>query len=245
VSAALSRSEADIARQRTTNVVVALAVAVLWLAIHFGGIFAVDLSARSWPLIVPVVLLQAWLSTGLFITAHDCMHGSFAPGRPRVNRAVGRVMLMMYAGLAYDRMLPNHFAHHRHVGTADDPDFDARNPTRPGPWLVSFFRNYYTHWQIVRIVLVLGSYQLLGASLLNILVFYALPAWLAVVQLFYFGTFLPHRHGDDSFPDRHNARSNGFGPLLSVLTCFNFGGYHHEHHLHPHVPWWRLPATRV
>ena len=232
------------ARDTTTNAVVAAAIAAAWLAIHFGGIFAFSL-ARAWPLAVPLVLAQTWLSTGLFITAHDCMHGSFAPRRSGTNRVVGRAMLMMYAGLDYDRMLPSHFAHHRHVGTAADPDFNAANPTRPVPWLVRFFRNYYTHWQIMRIVVVFGSYQLLGASLLNVLVFWAVPALLAVVQLFYFGTFLPHRHGSDAFPDRHNARNNGFGPLLSVLTCFNFGGYHHEHHLHPHVPWWRLPATRV
>ena len=38
------------------------------------------------------------------------------------------------------------------------------------------------------------------------------------------------------------------GPLgvpLSLLTCYHFGGYHHEHHLHPGVPWWRLPGTRA
>ncbi len=227
-----------------TGWLVAAAITGAWLTIHFAGIFAFRLTAASWPQAVLLVTLQTWLSTGLFITAHDCMHGSFAPRRPRVNRTVGRAMLMMYAGLDYDRMLPNHFAHHVHVGTERDPDFDAANPTKPGPWLVRFFTRYYTHWQIVRIVAVLGTYQLLGASLVNILVFYALPALLALVQLFYFGTFLPHRHGR-AFADRHNARSIGGGRLLSVLTCFNFGGYHHEHHLHPQVPWWRLPATRV
>ena len=225
------------------NFAVATAIVAAWLAIHFGGIFAFALNGMTWPLAVPLVLVQTWLSTGLFITAHDCMHGSFAPGRPAVNRAVGRTMLMMYAGLDYNRMRPNHFAHHAHVGTAADPDFNAADPTRPVPWLIVFFRRYYTHWQIVRIVVVLGSYQLLGASLVNILVFWAVPALLALVQLFYFGTYLPHRHGD-AFPDRHNARSTRISPLGSVLTCFNFGGYHHEHHLHPHVPWWRLPATR-
>ena len=224
----------------------ALAAGIIaaWSIIHFGGIFAFPLTGWGWAAAVPVVLLQAWLSTGLFITAHDCMHGSFS-AEPRLNRAVGRTTLMMYAAIDYDRLLPNHFAHHRHVGTADDPDFDAANPTRPLPWLRHFFRGYYTHMQLLRIVVILSVYQLLGASLLNILVFWAVPALLALGQLFYFGTFLPHRHEDEPFADRHNARSNRFSPALSVLTCFNFGGYHHEHHLHPHVPWWRLPATRM
>ena len=222
----------------------AAGIAGAWLAIHFGGIFAFRLSPSSLGWAVPLVLLQTWLSTGMFIIAHDCMHGSFAAGRTGINRAVGRTTLMLYAGLDYDRLLPNHFAHHRHVGTAADPDFDAANPTRPVAWLARFFAAYYSHWQIVRIVVVLSVYQLLGASLSNILVFWAAPALLALVQLFWFGTYLPHRHAHDAFPDRHNARSSAFGPVVSVLTCFNFGGYHHEHHLHPQVPWWRLPETR-
>ena len=222
----------------------AAAIGATWLAIHFGGIFAFRLTAESWPLAVLVVVLQAWLSTGLFIIAHDCMHGSFAPRRPWLNRAAGRTALMMYAGIDYERLVPNHFAHHRHAGTADDPDFDPANPANAARWLARFFAAYYSHWQIARITVVLSLYMLAGAPLLNVIAFWAVPAVLALVQLFYFGTFLPHRHGDDAFADHHNARSSAFGPLVSVLTCFNFGGYHHEHHLHPHVPWWRLPATR-
>lgn len=224
---------------------VAAAIAGTWAAIHFGGIFAFPLTGNGWLVAVPLVLLQSWLSTGLFITAHDCMHGSFAPGRPAINRTVGRITLMAYAGIDYDRLLPNHFAHHRHVGTANDPDFAPDSPRAPVRWLVRFFSRYYSHWQIVRIVAVLSVYQLLGASLFSILVFWAVPALLALVQLFYFGTYLPHRHEDDAFQDWHNARSTRHGPVTSVLTCFNFGGYHHEHHLHPHVPWFRLPATRA
>lgn len=229
----------------TTGTVVATGIAAAWLTIHLVGIFAFSLTAESWWIVVPLVALQMWLSTGLFITAHDCMHGAFAPARPAVNRWVGRVALMMYAGLDYDRMVPNHFAHHRHVGTAADPDFDAANPRHPLRWLRHFFTGYYSHWQIVRIVVVLSLYQIAGAHLLNIIVFWAIPALLAVVQLFWFGTFLPHRHAADAFPDRHNARSTAFGPLMSVVTCFNFGGFHHEHHLYPNVPWWRLPAMRA
>jgi beta-carotene ketolase (CrtW type) len=41
------------------------------------------------------VALQTWLSTGLFITAHDAMHGTLAPGRPHWNRAVGGLCLML------------------------------------------------------------------------------------------------------------------------------------------------------
>ncbi len=215
-----------------------------WVAIHLVGIFAVDLAVAPWWGVVPLVLAQAWLSTGLFIVAHDCMHGSFAPGRPALNRAVGRFCLMIYAGLDYDRLLPAHHKHHSHVGTADDPDFHAPDPTKPLPWLISFFHGYYTHAQLLRITLAACVWMLLGAQLLNIAVFWAVPALLALGQLFYFGTFLPHRHAE-AFADHHNARSTRLPHWASALTCFHFGGYHHEHHLHPRLPWWALPGARL
>ncbi len=220
------------------------AIVAGWAALHLATIFGVPVAEWSPLALAAVLLLQTWLSTGLFIIAHDCMHGALAPGRPARNRWLGRAALMMYAGLDYDRMLPAHFAHHRHVGTADDPDFSATSPRAAGRWFLRFFRNYYTHSQLVRITVVACLYMLLGASLLNFAVFWAVPAILALGQLFFFGTFLPHRHRDTAFADRHNARSVGPGGIGSLLGCFHFGGYHHEHHVFPQTPWWRLPATR-
>ena len=48
----------------------------------------------------------------------------------------------------------------------------------------------------------------------------------------------------ESFADRHRARSTRVRPLVSLLTCYHFGGYHHEHHLSPGTPWWGLPSVR-
>jgi beta-carotene/zeaxanthin 4-ketolase len=84
----------------------------------------------------------------------------------------------------------------------------------------------------------------LGAQLANVLLFWALPALLSALQLFTFGTYLPHRPAPPGFADRHNARSNDYPWLVSLLTCFHFG-YHHEHHLSPGTPWWRLPTLRA
>jgi beta-carotene ketolase (CrtW type) len=222
----------------------AAAITVAWLAVHFRAIFGPSVTAWQLPALVAVLLGQTWLSTGLFIIAHDCMHGALAPGRPARNRVVGRLALLIYAGLDFDRMLPAHFAHHRHVGTAADPDFHAPAPRALLPWFLGFFRNYYTHSQLVRITVAACVYVLLGATLLNIAVFWAIPALLALLQLFVFGTYLPHRHGKNAFPDRHRARSVGPGGLVSLIGCFHFGGYHHEHHCNPQMPWWRLPGLR-
>ncbi len=223
---------------------IAAAIGSAWLALHIGCIFFWRWSLATAPWAVLLVLVQAWLSTGLFIIAHDCMHGSFAPGRPKWNASVGTLFLGAYAGLSYAMLLPKHHAHHAAPGTAEDPDFHADAPRLLLPWFGSFFRTYYTHGQLARITAAAILYLLLGASLLNIVLFWAVPAVLALGQLFVFGTYLPHRDTGQPFADAHNARSNGLRPMLSLMTCFHFGAYHHEHHLSPGTPWWRLPALR-
>lgn len=238
------RRSTDAAAQARTGLAFSGLIAGAWLAIHFSGIFLWQWHWESSPVAVLLIVAQAWLSTGLFIIAHDCMHGSLAPGSPRINTAVGAICLMIYAGLSYRALLPKHHAHHRFSGTAADPDFHPAAPRRAAPWFVRFFRGYYTHAQLLRITLAAGVYLLLGAPLVNIIAFWAIPALLALGQLFLFGTYLPHRHREQAFPDGHNARSSGWSPLLSLLTCFHFGAYHHEHHLQPGTPWWRLPAVR-
>ncbi|MEM9989926.1 MAG: fatty acid desaturase [Pseudomonadota bacterium] len=44
--------------------------------------------------------------------------------------------------------------------------------------------------------------------------------------------------------DDHRSNTSQFGWLTSLFSCYHFG-YHHEHHLFPHEPWWRLPARRL
>lgn len=231
--------------QRRIGVGIAAAIIAAWLAIHVYGIFFWG-PDQGWALAGLLVLAQTWLSTGLFILAHDAMHGALVPGRPLANRRIGTLCLMLYAGLSYRALLPKHAAHHRHSGTGEDPDFHAGNPRRLLPWFARFFATYYSHWQMVRIAAAVLAYVLLlGASYGTILLFWAAPATLALVQLFVFGTYLPHRHGRAPFADRHNARSSNFSPAASLITCFHFGGYHHEHHLVPGAPWWSLPSVRA
>lgn len=235
-------------RQATTGLTLAAMLVAGWLAVHVGGIFFWQWRLATAPIAVGLVLVQAWLSTGLFIVAHDAMHGSLAPGRPRANAAVGTLCLGLYAALSYRHLRPKHGEHHRHAGSALDPDFHAGAPSRLLPWFARFFAGYYTHGQIVRITAVALVYMALGARLGNIAVFWAVPALLALAQLFVFGTYLPHRHGDAGeagFADHHKARSTRLSRPMALLTCFNFGGYHHEHHLSPATPWWRLPAVRA
>ena len=230
--------------QSAIGVGMAMLIAVSWLALHIYAVFFWSFTPLGIALAPIAVALLCWLDVGLFIIAHDCMHGSLAPSRPGLNRVVGRVALALYAGFSYDRLLPKHHDHHRHAGTDGDPDFDAVHPTRFWPWYWTFFRTYFGWREFAILAALLWTYiLLLGASPINALLFWGVPAILSSLQLFYFGTYLPHRHHEADFTDRHRARSNDYGWIASLLTCFHFG-YHLEHHRSPHLPWWRLPSAR-
>jgi len=245
-------SQADTAAraaERRTQTVIGLSLAGLviggWLATHVAAVFLIDWSSLPFLAPVAMVALQTWLFVGLFIVAHDCMHGSLAPGRPFLNRTVGRLCLFLYAALSYDRLLPEHHRHHRRPGTDDDPDYNPDDPHAFWPWFARFMRHYYGWREFATMGVMMVCYvALLGPPVLNLLAFFALPSVLSSLQLFYFGTYRPHRREeDDGFADHHNSRTNDFPWLVSLLTCFHFG-YHHEHHVSPATPWWRLPALR-
>lgn len=246
MSAAFALPERRI--QRAAGFALALAIAGSWLAIHFWGMFVFELSWTNWPLAVAVAVVQCWLSVGVFIVCHDAMHGSLLPGYPRLNGAIGAVLLALYAGFGWRHLRDAHFAHHRLAGRAGDPDFDEHNPAHFRRWYATFFRRYFGWRSILFVHTVVGIYWLvLDVPMAQIVLLYGAPALASSLQLFYFGTFRPHRHlpedaaGD--FTDRHNTRSEDFGTLASLATCFHFG-YHLEHHRRPDVPWWALPAAR-
>ncbi|KLE33714.1 beta-carotene ketolase [Aurantiacibacter gangjinensis] len=230
--------------QTAIGLTLAALIAGLWLAVHVWAIFIYEISWSNWPVALAVAALQCWLSVGVFIVCHDAMHGSLAPGRPTLNSAIGGVLLFLYAGFAWRKMRAAHYDHHRHAGTRGDPDFDADNPRSAARWYGTFFRRYFGWPSILFVSSVVTVYWLLvGVPMVQIVLVYGLPAIASSLQLFYFGTYRPHRQEDAAFADRHNARSNAYPAWLSLATCFHFG-YHLEHHRHPDVPWWQLPAKR-
>ena len=234
------------ARTGLIGLALASLIVLAWAAIHVTGVFFWRWTPASALLAVPLVLLQTWLSVGLFIISHDAIHGSLAPGRPRVNRAFGWLVMTLYAGFHYDDLARSHAAHHEAPGTSADPDFSAAHPTHGLRWARQFFTHHFGLRPLLFVNAVVAAYWLLlGASMVNIFLFYGVPALTSAAQLFYFGTFRPHRHTDDAFADAHNARSDRMPRALALITCYNFGGYHHEHHLYPGEPWWRLPRRRL
>ena len=238
------KTPTDPMRQSLTGLLLAALIFGVWLAVHLWSMFVLRIDASNWPLVPIVFALQCWLSVGMFIVAHDAMHGSLSPVAPRLAAAIGAMLLFLYAGFDWRRMRDAHFDHHRHVGTPGDPDFNATNPRDFWPWYSQFLRRYFGQMSMAWVwTVVLTYFFVLGVPALNIALLYGFPAIASSLQLFYFGTYRPHRHGSLAFADHHRARSDDFPMLASLLTCFHFG-YHHEHHLKPGVPWWALPHAR-
>ena len=244
--------DASANRQTITSLVLAGLILAGWLAGHVYAVWFLDVTEQ--PLLAVFLFAwQAWLSVGLFIVAHDCMHGSLAPFRPRLNGLVGSIVLRLYMGFSYARLIAKHHAHHRYAGTEGDPDFDADHPSDPARWYWTFMRRYldwYVFWVTGTMVTlyVVALYAAGGPERAMHILFWTGPSLVASMQLFYFGTYRPHRHIEgheegDTFVDAHNSRSDDYPVWLSLFTCFHFG-YHHEHHDNPRVPWWGLPATR-
>jgi beta-carotene/zeaxanthin 4-ketolase len=79
---------------------------------------------------------------------------------------------------------------------------------------------------------------------INVGLFWAFPLILSSLQLFYFGTFLPHRQPLEGYNNFHRANSTQLPIFLSFLSCYHFG-FHQEHHEFPYIPWWQLPMISI
>lgn len=184
-----------------------------------------------------------FLSTGMFITAHDSMHGLVAPRSRRTNAVFGRIALALYALFSFSALIEEHRKHHARPGhPEEDPDFHDGNNDSFIRWYLRFLSHYVTLRQVIGMAIIFNLlHHVAGVGIERLLLLWVLPLIVSTLQLFYFGTFLPHR----SFApgDPHRATTVDYPPWLSFLTCYHFG-YHWEHHAFPFVPWWRLPSVR-
>jgi beta-carotene ketolase (CrtW type) len=118
------------------------------------------------------------------------------------------------------------------VHTALDPDYHNGNFLS---WYVTFIKNYLSVWQVVFMAMLFNVLKLCIPQQ-NLLLFWVLPSLMSTMQLFYFGTYLPHQ-GEHS--NRHQSRSQGKNHVVAFFSCYFFG-YHYEHHDSPATPWWLL-----
>ncbi len=226
------------------GVFIALTILALWLG-NLSFWLHPSRPPLFWGLAVAGILLQTLLYTGLFITAHDAMHNAVAPRSLRLNRWIGRLAVFSYALMHYGNLQRRHGMHHSFPASSRDPDYNDGEHEGFGRWYVRFMLHYITWWQIAGMALLFNLLQYgLGIRVERLLLFWVLPALLSTVQLFYFGTYLPHREKGKPRDAEHRARSSGYPVWRSFLTCYHFG-YHLEHHLYPRTPWWRLPGRRL
>lgn len=217
------------------GILIAFIIIALWSVHLFYILTYVDVNFTSLLFYVHI-LIQAYLYTGLFITGHDAMHGTVSKNK-LINRYAGSIAAFLFAGLSYRKLLKNHFAHHHKPGEDDDPDY-SMNSQNFFVWWFLFMKRYLSVIQIITMAVIFNVLKL-WFNEMSIWFFWVLPVVLSTFQLFYFGTYKPHRrpHTDDMLP--HKARTQIPNHLLAMLSCYFFG-YHYEHHENPRIPWWQL-----
>ncbi len=218
----------------------AIALIVLW----FASLVWLLLTNIVWWQVPLWVVVRTFLHTGLFILAHDAMHENLTPSKPFLNHGLGQCTVGLYAGLSYDRCRTYHHKHHQQPGQVGDPDFHDGQHTHPISWYCRFMGHYFSPLQFLIFLggIISGAIALkyfAAVPYWQDFVFYLLPLLLSSIQLFIFGTYFPHGQG-------HMVTLPGYFPrslqyLWSLLSCYHFGVYHHEHHQAPRQPWFLLP----
>lgn len=230
-------------KTKNRGLFIAITIIGFW-ALNLTLLLTRDVAHLNSALIAIAILCQTFLYTGLFITAHDAMHGSVCPAHPRRNNRVGTTAVRLYALFSYRKLLEKHWAHHRTPASDADPDFHDGQRTGFLAWYLHFMKEYLSGWQIVGMAIVFQVMEyVLMIPAINLILFWVIPALLSTLQLFYFGTYLPHRAPEGGYDNPHRAQSNVYSTFWSFITCYHFG-YHWEHHEYPYVPWWELPRIR-
>ncbi|AOY84016.1 MAG: beta-carotene ketolase [Moorea sp. SIO1G6] len=227
-------------QEKIQGIAIALSIIGLWTS-SLLFLFTWEISQSHPVQILLGIWWQTFLYTGLFITAHEGMHGLLCPHNLQLNHLIGSAAIKLYGLFSYKKLLTEHWLHHRYPASSLDPDFhDGRNGSF-WPWYSHFMKNYWS-WRRLGSLLAILSLIWSGLHIcpLNLFLFVLVPSMLSSLQLFYFGTFLPHREPKGGYRHPHRAQSNQLPLFWSFITCYHFG-YHQEHHEHPDIPWWQLP----
>jgi len=217
-----------------TGIIIALIIIICWF-LHLYFLLHQNLTFNNFYLFVGI-LIQTHLYTGLFITSHDSIHGVVSPKYPKLNRILGQIATLLFAFNRYSLLEKKHHLHHQFVNTEKDPDVHQGNFFL---WWFKFMKQYISWQQIVAMAI---AYNLLKMyfPMWNLILFWELPAILSTLQLFYFGTYLPHM---GIHHNEHHSGTQQKNHLWAFISCYFFG-YHYEHHAYPYLPWWQLPKAK-
>jgi beta-carotene ketolase (CrtW type) len=198
------------------GVTIAISIIVIWGIHLFYSLNYLEINFTN-PWIYFHVFLQAYLYTGLFITGHDAMHRLVSKNY-KVNKLIGQISTFLFAALSYNRLVKNHFLHHKFPGTEKDPDYSIKSQNF-FVWYSTFMIRYATVLQLVMMAVIFNVLKLWFPEI-NIWMFWVIPAFLGSMQLFYFGTYLPHRKPHEDNMEPHKARTQKKNHLWAMLTCY-------------------------
>jgi beta-carotene ketolase (CrtW type) len=224
----------------------AVVIAILWIT-SFLSVLSFNLQSTPILFVLIAIFFRTFLQTGLFIIAHDAMHSVLCRSNLKLNATLGSISLALYAFLPFSNCSKNHNLHHKYQATELDPDFSSANNKGILSWYLKFMTGYLS---LTQMGMLLCSWGLLWfafknvtpSAMLNVFIFCIVPLLLSSMQLFIFGTYLPHRH-QGAGEAKQQAQSLELPALLSLLACYHFG-YHREHHINPSLAWFELPAAR-
>ena len=81
-----------------------------WLSLL--GLLPLDLGVCAPIELILLILLRMFLHTGLFVIAHDAMHGNVFPSYPVENRWLSQLALGLYGFLPHQTACGLHRRHH-------------------------------------------------------------------------------------------------------------------------------------
>jgi beta-carotene/zeaxanthin 4-ketolase len=221
---------------------IALAIIGFWAG-SLVFLLSLDLSKVPVAWVVLAMLGQTFLYTGLFITAHDAMHGVVSPQNLRLNNLIGSFTLLVYGLFSYRKLLKKHWLHHHHPASELDPDFHNGRNKNFFAWYLYFMKGYWSWWRLFGLMAIFNIASIaFHIPEKNLTLFWVIPSIASSVQLFYFGTFRPHQEPEQGYDNQFRARTYPLPSFWSFITCYHFG-YHREHHEFPQVPWWQLPTV--
>ncbi len=215
--------------------IVAVSIIALWAAAVWSALSGPDFSITD-PFSYVRIALNTFLYTGLFITAHDAMHGTVSRNKI-INNSLGRISCFLFAAFSYSLLKRKHFMHHSDPTGDTDPDY-GHSTDRFFPWFIKFLMGYSTIKQFLLMALIFNILIYFFPQV-NVILYWLIPSVLSSIQLFYFGTYRPHRLPVHGLTAPHFARSQKLNHLAAFFSCYFFG-YHHEHHSRPGTPWWKL-----
>ncbi len=224
------------------GVLIAFIIMGLW-AINLVFLLSINVSKIPAYGIAIAIFLQAFLYTGLFITAHDAIHGLVVPKNHRINDLIGSVSALAYGLFSYQNLAKKHWLHHQHPASQLDPDFHDTRHKNFFAWYFHFMKGYWSWRRVLGLIIIFNFLKyVIPVAESNLILFWVIPPILSSLQLFYFGTFLTHREPEGGYTNFHFAQSTPLPIFWSFITCYHFG-YHQEHHEYPRVPWWKLPEV--